>query len=131
MLHRAALGSMERFLGILIEHYAGSFPAWLHYQQAVVIPVAPTFNDYAKKVAAGLEEHGIRVTADVSTDRMNAKIRFAQTQKIPYMLVVGEKEATEGTVTVRYRDARGQDVRTVADFAAYVEEKVATRFVGI
>jgi threonyl-tRNA synthetase len=131
MLHRAALGSMERFLGILIEHYAGAFPAWLHYQPAVVIPVSPVFNEYAQKVAAALEERGIRVTADVSTDRMNAKIRFAQTQKIPSMLVVGEKEAADGTVTVRYRDARGQDLRTVADFAAYVAEKVAARYTGI
>jgi threonyl-tRNA synthetase len=118
-------------LGILIEHYAGAFPAWLHYQQAVVIPVSPAVNEYAEKVAATLDARGIRVKADVSTDRMNAKIRAAQMQKIPYMLVVGEKEAADGTVTVRYRDARGQDLRSIADFAAYVEEKVAARFVGI
>ncbi|MBQ8561106.1 MAG: threonine--tRNA ligase, partial [Spirochaetaceae bacterium] len=88
MLHRAVLGSLERFIGILIENFAGAFPAWLHYQQVVVIPVAPAFNDYAQQVAATLEDGGFRVQADLGNDRMNAKIRLAQTQKIPYMLVV-------------------------------------------
>ena len=84
MLHRAVLGSLERFIGILIENFAGAFPTWLHYQQVVVIPVAPAFNDYAQKVAASLEEAGFRVQADLGNDRMNAKIRVAQTQKTPY-----------------------------------------------
>ena len=125
MLHRAVLGSLERFIGILIENYAGAFPAWLHFQQAAVIPVAPTFNDYAKEVLAQLEEAGIRCAADLGNDRMNAKIRVAQTQKIPYMLVVGEKEAAEGAVAVRFRDGRPQQVMKIAEFIEYVKKIVS------
>lgn len=131
MLHRAVLGSLERFIGILIENYAGAFPTWLHYQQAVVIPVAPTFDEYAQKVADQLKAAGIRVKADLGNDRMNAKIRVAQCEKIPYMLVVGQKEMDDGTVAVRFRDGRGQSVQSVEDFIAYVKDKVDTHFVGI
>ncbi|NLM00052.1 MAG: threonine--tRNA ligase [Treponema sp.] len=131
MLHRAVLGSLERFIGILIENYAGAFPTWLHYQQVVVVPVAPNFNDYAQKVCEQLKVSGIRVKADLSNDRMNAKIRVAQCEKIPYMLVVGQKEMDDGTVTVRFRDGRPQSVLSISDFIAYVQEKVATHFVGI
>lgn len=124
MLHRAVLGSLERFIGILIENYAGAFPAWLHFQQAVVVPVAPAFNEYAEKVLSCLEDSGIRCVADLSNDRMNAKIRLAQTQKIPYMLVVGEREAAEGTVAVRFRDGRQQQVLKIEDFVSYVKKIV-------
>lgn len=131
MLHRAVLGSLERFIGILIENFAGAFPAWLHYQQVVVIPVAPAFNDYAQKVAASLEEAGFRVQADLGNDRMNAKIRVAQTQKTPYMLVVGEKEAADNAVAVRFRDGRQQQVMSLADFTAYLQEKVSSHSVDL
>ena len=131
MLHRAVLGSLERFIGILIENFAGAFPAWLHYQQVVVIPVAPAFNDYAQKVAASLEEAGFRVQADLGNDRMNAKIRLAQTQKTPYMLVVGEKEAADNEVAVRFRDGRQQQVMSLADFTAYLQEKVSSHSVDL
>ncbi|MBQ7366215.1 MAG: threonine--tRNA ligase [Spirochaetaceae bacterium] len=131
MLHRAVLGSLERFIGILIENFAGAFPAWLHYQQVVVIPVAPAFNDYAQQVAATLEDGGFRVQADLGNDRMNAKIRLAQTQKIPYMLVVGEKEEADQAVAVRFRDGRQQQVMKLADFAAYLRENVSKHSVEL
>ena len=131
MLHRAVLGSLERFIGILIENFTGAFPAWLHYQQVVVIPVAPAFNDYAQKVAASLEDAGFRVQADLGNDRMNAKIRVAQTQKTPYMLVVGEKEAADKAVAVRFRDGRQQQVMSLADFTAYLQEKVSSHSVDL
>ena len=131
MLHRAVLGSLERFIGILIENFAGAFPAWLHYQQVAVIPVAPAFNDYAQKVAASLEEAGFRAEADLSNDRMNAKIRLAQTQKIPYMLVVGEKEEADQAVAVRFRDGRQQQVMKLADFTAYLQENVSKHSVEL
>jgi threonyl-tRNA synthetase len=127
MLHRAVLGSLERFIGILIEHFAGAFPPWLHYEQAVVIPVAPPFAEYAEGVAAKLRAEGIRARADAGTDRMNAKIRLAQTQKIPYMLVAGEKEAGDQAVAVRFRDGRPQETMRVEEFAAYAREKIASR----
>ena len=131
MLHRAVLGSLERFIGILIENFAGAFPAWLHYQQVVVIPVAPAFNDYAQQVAATLEDAGFRVQADLGNDRMNAKIRVAQTQKTPYMLVVGEKEAADNAVAVRFRDGRQQQVMKLAEFTAYLQEKVSNHSVDL
>lgn len=131
MLHRAVLGSLERFIGILIENFAGAFPAWLHYQQVAVIPVAPAFNDYAQQVAASLEEAGFRAEADLGNDRMNAKIRLAQTQKIPYMLVVGEKEEADQAVAVRFRDGRQQQVMKLADFTAYLQENVSKHSVEL
>ena len=131
MLHRAVLGSLERFIGILIENFAGAFPAWLHYQQVVVIPVAPAFNDYAQQVAATLEDAGFRVQADLGNDRMNAKIRVAQTQKTPYMLVVGEKEAADNAVAVRFRDGRQQQVMKLVEFTAYLQEKVSNHSVDL
>lgn len=131
MLHRAVLGSLERFIGILIENFAGAFPAWLHYQQVVVIPVAPAFSDYAQKVAASLEDAGFRVQADLGNDRMNAKIRLAQTQKTPYMLVVGEKEEADNAVAVRFRDGRQQQVMKLEEFTTYLQEKVSSHSVDL
>jgi threonyl-tRNA synthetase len=131
MLHRAVLGSLERFIGILLENFAGALPAWLHFTQAVVIPVAPSVYGYAEEVASKLAAAGIRAVADLGSDRMNAKIRLAQTQKIPYMPVVGEREAANGEVAVRFRDGREQKTMKVEDFIAYVQEKVAARFTGI
>jgi threonyl-tRNA synthetase len=131
MLHRVVLGSLERFIGILLENFAGALPSWLHFTQAVVIPVAPSVYGYAEEVASKLATAGIRAVADLGSDRMNAKIRLAQTQKIPYMPVVGEREAANGEVAVRFRDGRPQEVMKVEEFIAYVQEKVAARFVGI
>lgn len=131
MLHRAVFGSLERYLGILIENYAGALPAWIHFQQAVIIPVAPAFNNYAQTIAEQLKAAGIRVQSDLGNDRMNAKIRTAQTKKIPYMLVVGEKEQANQTVTIRYRDGRAQQVQSVSDFISYVKKVCAEHLAGI
>jgi len=127
MLHRAALGSLERFIGILIEHYAGAFPVWLAPEQAVVIPVAHSFDDYASSVVAQLKKAGIRASADLRDDRMNAKIREAQTKKIPYMLVVGQKEVDEGKVAPRTRGNEQRPAVTVADFISSLLVKVANK----
>ncbi len=116
MIHRALLGSMERFFGILIEHYGGAFPVWLAPVQAIVIPIADRHNDYAYNVRDRLFEAGLRVEVDDSSDRMNAKIRNAQLQKIPYMLVVGDKEMENGTVALRRRDGQRQNDLSVDEF---------------
>ncbi len=104
MVHRAILGSLERFLGVLIEHYAGAFPLWLAPTQAVVIPIADRHQEYADSVKKTLEGRGFRAEVDGRSERMNLKIRNAQMQKVPYMLVVGDREQEEGTVAVRTRE---------------------------
>ena len=110
MIHRALLGSLERFFGVLIEHYGGAFPVWLSPMQAVVIPVAATFDDYAKEVVKEMKLKGIRVQADLGHDRLNHKIRHHQTQKVPYMLVVGEREQESRSVNIRVRTGEKSDL---------------------
>jgi threonyl-tRNA synthetase len=127
MVHRALLGSIERFFGVYLEHTAGAFPVWLMPDQVMVIPVAAAFDDYARKVASELKLAGIRAAADLSDSRMNAKIREAQGQKIPYMLVVGQKEADEGTVSVRSRDGSQENGVKLSDFKEKVLEKISSR----
>ena len=104
MIHSAKFGSIERFLGVLTEHYAGAFPAWLAPVQVVAIPVAAEYEEYLAGVAARLQEAGIRVEVDASDDRFGKKIRNAQTQKVPFMLIAGEQDASAGAVSFRYRD---------------------------
>ena len=125
MLHRAALGSLERFIGILIEQYGGALPPWLAPVQAMVIPVAPVFNEYAERIAATLIKAGFRVKADIDSDRMNAKIRKYQAQKIPYQLVVGEKEQQSNGVTVRLLTG-AQKAMTADEFIAFLKLKTDT-----
>ncbi len=127
MVHRALLGSIERFFGVLVEHYGGAFPVWLSPVQAMVVPVAEPFNEYAKSVKKTLLAAGIRVEADLSEDRLNAKIRNAQQDKIPYMLIVGEKEQQSGSVSVRRRTGKQQDVMPLEDFLAFVQEKIENK----
>ena len=127
MIHRAPFGSMERFMGILIEHFAGAFPVWLAPEQVRVLTVSDKFTDYARKVEAELFAKSIRVSGDYRPDKIGAKIREAQIDKIPYMLVIGDKEQTAGTVAVRERSAGDQGSLTVADFIAKVEGEVRTR----
>jgi len=127
MVHRALLGSIERFFGVFIEHYAGAFPLWLCPEQVAVIPVAPTFSDYAKKIADELKKRDIRAKAMLSDERMNAKIRDAQNQKIPYMLVVGQKEMEENQVSIRYRDGRQENSVSFERFVGQVLDKIATK----
>jgi len=127
MIHRALLGSMERFFGVLIEHFAGAFPVWLSPVQAILIPIADRHNEYAHQVAARLREAGLRAEVDDSSDRMGNKIRKAQGQKIPYMLVVGDKEVEAGAVAVRLRNGDNLGPKPVADFIALAQEAVASK----
>ncbi|MDR2245454.1 MAG: threonine--tRNA ligase [Treponema sp.] len=127
MVHRALLGSLERFFGVLIEHFGGAFPAWIAQEQIAVIPVAEGFNDYAKKVAEDLKGYDLRVSSELDDGRLNAKIRDCQNRKIPYMLIVGEREAGEGTVSIRLRDGRQLPPMKVAGFAEYAVKKVNSR----
>jgi threonyl-tRNA synthetase len=116
MIHRTLLGSMERFVGGLVEHYAGAFPAWLAPVQAVVIPITDNQFEYAHEVGARLTGAGIRVKVDDQRDRMQAKIRNAQLEKIPYMLVVGKREAEADSVAVRLRSGEDLGAMNVASF---------------
>ncbi|NMB60174.1 MAG: threonine--tRNA ligase, partial [Chloroflexi bacterium] len=116
MVHRALLGSLERFFGVLIEHYAGAFPVWLSPIQAAIIPIADRHLEYTKTLAAELKKAGLRVTVDDRPERMNAKIRDAQNQKIPYMLVVGDKEVENGQVALRLRNNENPGPMDVKDF---------------
>ena len=134
MLHRAVLGSFERFLGILIENYAGNFPAWLAFEQVAVVPISNSFDDYARKVNEALLAADIRSQAYLSEENMKAKIKMiTKEHKTPYILVVGEREQAEGTVAVRFRASSGlqQQTMKIEDFVKYVQEKVETRFNGI
>jgi threonyl-tRNA synthetase len=126
-IHRAPLGAHERYIGFLIEHYGGNFPVWLAPEQARVIPITDAHHDYARRVAAQLAEGGIRVSADLGSDRMGAKIRQAQGMKIPYMLIVGDQEAAAETLAVRYRDGEQRNELPVAEFAAHVSKRIRTR----
>jgi threonyl-tRNA synthetase len=127
MVHRALLGSIERFFGILVEHYAGAFPVWLCPEQARLIPIADRHIDYAKQVEDQLREAGIRASTDASSNRMGAKIREAQMMKVPYMLVVGDREAEDGTVALRLRSGERSGAMAVADFIAQAQEAIKTR----
>lgn len=127
MIHRTALGSIERFIGILIEHFAGAFPTWLAPVQAKVIPVSAKFNDYAIEVANQLKEAGVRVEDDLRPEKMGYKIREAQLQKIPYMLVVGEKEMEAKEVAVRTRKEGDGGVMKTSDFIAKIVDEIQNR----
>ncbi len=127
MVHRALLGSLERFFGVLIEHYGGAFPVWLAPVQAVVIPVAPAFNDYADRVKRELVSAGIRANADLSDARMNAKIRAAQQRKVPYMLIAGENEQKSHQVSPRLRTGEKEDAQAVAEFIGRVRQRAAAK----
>ncbi len=127
MVHRALLGSLERFYGVLIEHYAGAFPVWLSPVQAMIIPIADRHLEYADKVAVDLKKKGIRASVDSRPERMNAKIRDAQNQKIPYMLVVGDKEAEAGEVALRLRNGENPGPMAVEAFIAKALEDVANK----
>ena len=127
MIHRAMLGSMERFLGVLIEHLAGAFPVWLTPVQTTIVPIADRHLDYADTVHGRLTAAGIRAVVDDSSDRMNAKIRRAQLQKVPYMLVVGDREEEAGAVAVRTRTGGNLGARPVDAFIDHIVEEVETR----
>jgi len=124
MIHRALLGSMERFFGILIEHYAGAFPVWLSPVQAVIIPIADRHVEYAAEVLKKLKDAGLRAELDERAERMNAKIRDAQNKKIPYMLVVGDKEAETGQVALRLRGGENPGAMPLEEFLARARDEI-------
>ncbi|MFN7828924.1 MAG: threonine--tRNA ligase [Acidobacteriota bacterium] len=127
MVHRAILGSFERFFGILVEHYAGAFPVWLAPLQAIVLPISDRFNDQARAVEQSLRADGLRVEADLRSEKIGAKIRDAQLKKIPFMLVIGEREAEAGTVAVRDRVKGDTGAVPVAEFSARLKSLVESR----
>jgi threonyl-tRNA synthetase len=126
-IHRAPLGTHERFIGFLLEQYAGNFPVWLSPEQVRVVPISDHHNDYARRLAQSMKGLGIRVEADLESERMNAKIRKAQLLKVPYMLVVGDKEMEQETVALRKRDGSQQNNLPVNEFLALIQEKIASR----
>jgi len=127
VVHRALLGSIERFFGCLIEHYAGAFPIWLAPVQAIVIPISDRHLDYAHKVGSELSHAGLRIEVDSRTERMNLKIRQAQLQKIPYMLIVGDKEVESEGVSVRLRNGEDLGSQTMEAFKTMCKEAVSDR----
>jgi threonyl-tRNA synthetase len=126
-IHRAPLSTHERMIGFLLEHYAGSFPVWLSPDQVRVIPITDAHNDYAMRLVSQMKEQGIRAEADLGNDRMNAKIRQAQLFKVPYMLVVGDREMAEGTVSLRKRDGSRADGMPVDEFIKLVRDRIDQR----
>ena len=127
MVHRALYGSVERFFGILVEHYAGAFPVWLAPVQAVVLPITDRQTAYARSVRDRLDAAGIRASVDERSEKVNLKIREAQLQKVPYMLVVGDREAQAGTVAVRNRKHGDQGVKAIPDFLAEITRLIETK----
>jgi threonyl-tRNA synthetase len=124
MIHRALLGSLERFFGVLIEYYAGAFPVWLSPVQAALIPIADRHVEFAKEVAAKLRQSKIRVMVDDRSERMNAKIRDAQNQKIPYMLVIGDKEVENNQVALRLRNGENLGGIPITEFIDRANEDI-------
>jgi threonyl-tRNA synthetase len=127
MVHRALFGSLERFFGILLEHYAGAFPVWLAPVQCVVMPITDRTLEYARQVAGRLEAARLRATVDDRKEKVNLKIREAQLQKVPYMLVVGDREAAEGTISVRNRKHGDQGVKPLDQFLQQIGQLIANK----
>ena len=124
MIHRVVFGSIERFIGILIEHYAGKFPVWLAPVQAKVLPISDKNSAYAKKVCQALKDAGIRAEQDERAEKIGYKIREAQMEKVPYMVITGAKEEEEGNVSIRYRDSGENVVMTLDEFIEKVKEEI-------
>jgi threonyl-tRNA synthetase len=124
VLHRAVTGSTERFMAVVIEHFAGAFPVWLAPVQAVLIPIADRHLQYANQVAESLRAAGLRVEVDDRGERMNAKIRDAQKQKIPYMLVVGDQEVEQGQVALRLRSGENPGPMPVEGFIRRAQDEI-------
>jgi threonyl-tRNA synthetase len=127
MIHRALFGSIERFFGVLLEHYAGAFPAWLAPVQVVGIPITDAHVPYLQDIASRLRDQGIRVEVDESDDRMQKKIRTAQRQKVPYMLLAGDEDMNQGAVSFRYRDGTQDNGVPIEDAVARIVDDVRRR----
>ena len=126
-IHRAPLSTHERLIGFLLEHYGGNFPVWLSPEQVRVISITDEQNEYAENIAKQLRENGVRAHADLSAQRMNAKIRSAQLMKVPYMLVVGKNEMEAGQVSLRVRDGSQQNNIPLGEFVTRVKDRIAKR----
>ena len=131
MIHRVVLGSIERFIGVITEHFAGAFPVWLAPVQVKVMPITDRTNEYAQSIADQLNALGMRVETDLRNEKIGYKIREAQMQKIPYMLVVGDKEAEAGTVSVRTRNGGDMGAMELDAFIAQIQEEIATKKTGL
>ena len=127
MIHSAKFGSIERFIGVLVEHYAGAFPPWLAPVQVVAIPIAERHDDYLTELATKLTKQGIRIEVDRSDDRMQKKIRNAQLQKVPFMMIAGDRDVEEGAVSFRYRNGDQDNGVPVDEAVARVVEAVEQR----
>jgi len=127
MVHRALLGSVERFFGVLIEHYAGAFPVWLAPVQAMVLPGSDKHQAYAREVGEELRKARVRVQVDDRNEKLNARIRDAQLQKIPFMLVVGDREAQSRSVALRRRDTGDAGSRPLPEFVGWIHQLIDTR----
>jgi threonyl-tRNA synthetase len=127
MIHRAGYGSIERFLGILIEHYAGRFPLWLAPVQVAVLPITDRINEYAEKVADELRSSGFRVESNTRSDKIGAKIRDAQLQKVPYMLILGDQELESGQVAVRDRKKGDIGAMSLEQFKEMIAQQRSQR----
>ena len=127
MIHRALFGSIERFFGVLTEHYAGAFPPWLAPVQAIGIPVAEAFTPYLEEVVAELKRAGIRAEIDASDDRMQKKVRNAQIQKVPYMIIAGEEDQAAKAVSFRYRNGDQKNQIPIAEAIAEIKKCVQER----
>ena len=127
MIHRALLGSMERFFGVLLEHFSGAFPVWLAPVQAVVLPIAEKHQEFAENVRSYLAERGIRTEVDQSSNTLNYRIRNAQTSKIPYMLVIGDREEKAGSVAVRVRSEEDLGAIPLKECVDFIRKKIETK----
>ena len=127
MIHRVVFGSIERFIGILIEHFAGAFPTWLAPVQVKVLPISDKYAEYASKVYEALNAAGIRAEMDTRSEKIGYKIREAQTHKIPYMLVVGQKEEEENTVSVRSRFAGDEGASSLEGFIENIQKEIVSK----
>ena len=131
MIHRAPFGSLERFTAVLIEHTAGHFPLWLTPDQVSILPISEKYNDYARKVAAQLDAAGVRALIDDRNEKIGRKIRDNELKRVPYMVVVGEKEAADGTVAMRKQGGSEQATMSVADFAKRINDEVAAQLAAV
>lgn len=127
MIHRVIYGSVERFLGILIEHYAGALPTWLTPTQAIVIPVSEKFNDYGQKITEQLKNSGLRAEIDDNQESLGKRIRNAEKEKIPYILVVGEKEVENKSVAIRKRGNEDQGTMKITEFIENIKKEITEK----
>jgi threonyl-tRNA synthetase len=127
VIHRAPLGTHERFIGFLIEQFAGAFPVWMSPTQVMVIPVSDKFEDYSQEVVSLLKQQGVRATIDNRNETLGARVRDAQNDKVPYMAIIGQKEVDSGTITLRKRNSKDLVAMSKEEFISQVLEKIKSK----